>query len=34
VAELAELEINPLLATPAGARALEVRGLIHDKEPR
>lgn len=32
VPDLAELEINPLLAAAAGARALDVRGRIEDKE--
>ncbi|HEX9818421.1 MAG TPA: acetate--CoA ligase family protein [Methylomirabilota bacterium] len=32
VPDLAELEINPLLATAAGARALDVRGRIEEKE--
>jgi acetyltransferase len=32
VPDLVELEINPLLATAAGARALDVRGRIADKE--
>jgi acetyltransferase len=34
VPELAELEINPLLAGADGARALDVRGRFHDKETR
>jgi acyl-CoA synthetase (NDP forming) len=32
VPELLELEINPLLATPDGARALDVRGRMSPKE--
>jgi acetyl coenzyme A synthetase (ADP forming)-like protein len=32
--ELAELEINPLLATPAGARALDVRGRLIQEDAR
>jgi acetyltransferase len=28
VPDLAELEINPLLVAPAGARALDVRGRL------
>jgi acetyltransferase len=32
VSVLQELEINPLLATPAGARALDVRGRISTEE--
>jgi acetate---CoA ligase (ADP-forming) len=32
VPDLQELEINPLLASPAGVRALDVRGRIGDKE--
>ncbi|HET7340758.1 MAG TPA: acetate--CoA ligase family protein, partial [Methylomirabilota bacterium] len=32
VPDLQELEINPLLASPSGARALDVRGRIGDKE--
>jgi acetyltransferase len=31
--DLLELEINPLLAGPDGARALDVRGRFQDKEP-
>jgi acetyltransferase len=33
VPDLAELEINPLLADPGGARALDARGHMADKEP-
>jgi succinyl-CoA synthetase beta subunit len=32
VPALRELEINPLLATPAGARALDVRGRVSQEE--
>jgi acetyl coenzyme A synthetase (ADP forming)-like protein len=32
VSAFRELEINPLLATPAGARALDVRGRLSDEE--
>jgi acyl-CoA synthetase (NDP forming) len=32
VSDLRELELNPLLATPAGARALDVRGRISTEE--
>jgi acetyl coenzyme A synthetase (ADP forming)-like protein len=32
VPDLRELEINPLLATPAGARALDVRGRLSTEE--
>jgi acetyltransferase len=31
--DLLELEINPLLAGPGGARALDARGRLADKEP-
>jgi acetyltransferase len=33
VPDLVEFEINPLLAGPDGARALDVRGRFQDKEP-
>jgi acetyltransferase len=33
VPDLVELEINPLLAGPDGARALDVRGRFQEKEP-
>jgi acetyl coenzyme A synthetase (ADP forming)-like protein len=33
VPDLVELEINPLLVGPGGARALDVRGRLQDKEP-
>ena len=32
VSDLRELEINPRLATPAGVRALDVRGRISTEE--
>jgi hypothetical protein len=32
VPDLREFEINPLLATPAGARALDVRGRMSTAE--
>jgi acetyl coenzyme A synthetase (ADP forming)-like protein len=32
VPDLVELEINPLLVTPTGARALDVRGRLQDEE--
>jgi acyl-CoA synthetase (NDP forming) len=32
IPDLQELEINPLLATPTGARALDVRGRMSHKE--
>jgi succinyl-CoA synthetase beta subunit len=33
IPDLTELEINPLVATATGARALDVRGRIHHEEP-